>query len=256
MNPASLPPPPRRVRAKLGGSIWFGRIFLLPHTLIGIGAAGYLLFLLLWQLLGTDIPGTITDKKIQYSSKHGKHYQLTYEYKAGGGPQFGTQNVSPALYQSYHPREATNPPVTVHYFAIGPMKHTALRESGSLWSGIGFMALWTGFWNLVVFIFVYQFWIKPSQAKRLYRYGEAATGTVLDKRLSATRSSTRKPTYYVSYEFREPSSGQTLQNEIQVWNPAAWEQAEDGQIITVLYLRDNPRQNTAYEFGGYRVVDA
>ncbi|HEX9047904.1 MAG TPA: hypothetical protein VF988_12845, partial [Verrucomicrobiae bacterium] len=41
-----LPPPPRRVRGGPGGGIWFGRIFMLPHTLIGIGAAGYLLFLL------------------------------------------------------------------------------------------------------------------------------------------------------------------------------------------------------------------
>ena len=33
-----LPPPPRRVHGWLGGGLWFPRIFIMPHMLIGIGA--------------------------------------------------------------------------------------------------------------------------------------------------------------------------------------------------------------------------
>ncbi|HWX20321.1 MAG TPA: hypothetical protein VN578_10515 [Candidatus Binatia bacterium] len=51
-TPTPPPPPPRRVRGNLGGTgqFWFVRIFMLPHTLIGIGAFGYLVFLILWVL--------------------------------------------------------------------------------------------------------------------------------------------------------------------------------------------------------------
>lgn len=249
MNPEFLPRPPRRVRGRLGGGIWFARIFMMPHTLIGIGAAGYLVFLLLWRLLGSDIPGTVVGSKISHSSKHGDSYVLNYQFQAGGQTKSSSDGVSLALYQRYQNRNETNPPVTVHYFSIGPLEHSALHTGSSLWGEIGALTLWASFWNLIISIFLYQYWVKPLRARMLYRNGEATAGTLLRKRVQKGKTST----YYVSYKFNDPFSGKVFESEIQVWNPAEWHLAMEGQPVTVLYSRDNPKRSTVYEFGGYRV---
>jgi hypothetical protein len=246
-----LPPPPRRVQGRLGGSLWFTRLFIMPHMLVGIGAAGYLVFLLLWRLLGADIPATVVDSKVSHSSKHGDSYTLKYRFEAGGETQFDSDTVGWSVYQTYrNPAPGqTNPPVTVHYLGLGPLHHSALREGGSLWAQIGFLTLWAGFWNGVLSIFVYQIWVKPIRARRLYKYGASTAGKLLHKRARTGKSSS----YYVSYHFNDPFSGQAYESEILVWKLEDWQQAVEGQPVTVLFAQTNPKRSTVYEFGGYRI---
>ena len=249
MSPQPLPPPPRRVRGQLGGSLWFTRIFILPHTLIGIGAIIYWLLLILSVLFGRDIPSTVTGTDISHSRKSGDHYSLIYQFPVGDVVKTNSGSVSQGIYQRYKIPNATNPPVTVHYFSLGIWDHAQLRESGSLWSMIGFLTLWAGFWNFVVGIFAYQIWIKPLRARWLYKHGETTSGTVLSKRVRTGKSST----YYVTYRFREPYSGQEFETEMQVWNKTTWITIRDGQTVTVLYAREKPKRSTVYECGGYQV---
>ena len=246
-----LPPPPRQVHGRLGGSLWFGRIFIMPHVLIGIGGAGYLVFLLAWRLLGADYPATVTGAKVWHSSKRGDSYALNYRFEAGGETRLDSAKVSWSVYQTYRNPVAsqTNPPVTVHYLAVGPLHHSALRESGSPWSEISFMILWTVFWNGVMSLFVYQMWVKPIRTRRLYKNGDATTGKLVSKRVRTGKSSS----YYVSYRFNDPYSGQAYESEIQVWKADDWAQAVEGQPVTVLFAHNNPKRSTVYEFGGYRV---
>jgi hypothetical protein len=251
MTPDSLPQPPRRVRGKLGGGLWFIRIFIMPHTLVGIGAAGYLVFLLLWRLFGADIPGTVTGTRVSHSSKHGDSYILNYQFQADGQTKSNSATVSYILYQDYPARSGNNPPVTVHYFSLGPLDHSTLRENGSLWSEIGFLALWAGFWNTVIGAFVYQCWVKPLRTRMLYKHGEAAAGTVLRKRTRTGKSTS----YYVTYSFLDPYSGRSIETEMLVWNAVDWQPITEGQAVTVLFSRNNPKRSTVYECGGYRVVD-
>lgn len=251
ITPESLPQPPRRVHGKLGGSLWFTRIFIMPHMLIGIGALGYLAFLLLWLALGTDIPAVVTGRDISHSSKGGTRYHLKYQFQVDGQTKSVRTSVSYDLYELYQFHNQSNPPVTVHYFAIGPLQHSALRESGSLWSELGFLSLWAGFWNTVMSVFLYQIWIKPLRGRYLYRYGQAASGTVLNKRKRTGKSTT----YYVSYSFQDPYSGREFEREMQVWKADAWHQAAIQQKVTVLYSQNNPKWSTVYEFGGYEVID-
>lgn len=244
-----LPPPPRRVHGRLGGGIWGTRLFIMPHMLIGIGAAGYLIFLLLWRLFGADLPATVMDTKVSHSSKHGDTYYLNYRFESGGETRFDSGAVSWSLYQLYQNKNQTNPPVTVHYLGIGPLHHSALREGQSLWGEIGFLTLWACFWNGILSIFVYQIWVKPLRTRMLFKYGESTPGTLLRKRANTGKSTT----YYVSYRFNDPYSGQPYESEIVVWKTDDWREAREGQPVTVLYSRNNPKRSTVYEFGGYRV---
>jgi hypothetical protein len=245
-----LPPPPRRVHGRLG-KLWFTRFFIMPHMLVGIGAAGYLLFLLVWNFFGTDFPGTVVNSSVSHSSKNGDHYTLKYRFEAGGETKFDSDTVGWSVYQIYQHQTLgqTNPPVTVHYLGLGPLHHSALREGGSLWSQIGSLTLWAGFWNGVLSIFVYQIWIKPLRARQLYKYGNSTSGKLLSRRVRTGKSSS----YYVSYRFNDPLSGQVYESEIQVWNTEDWQQAVEGQAVTVLFAQNNPKRSTVYEFGGYRI---
>jgi hypothetical protein len=249
-----LPPPPRQVHGRLGGSLWFGRIFIMPHALIGIGAAGYLVFLLLWFLLGADYPATVVGAKVWHSSKRGDTYTLDYRFEADGETRLDSAKVNWSVYQTYQnpAPDQTNPPVTVHYFGLGPLHHSALRENGSPWPEIGFLTLWAVFWNGVLSVFVYALWVKPIRTRLLYKNGESTAGQLVSKRVRTGKSSS----YYVSYRFKDPFSNQDYESEILVWKADDWAQAVEGQPVTVLFAKDNPKRSTVYEFGGYRVEGA
>jgi hypothetical protein len=246
-----LPPPPRRVHGRLGGNLWFIRIFIMPHVLIGIGVVGYLIFLLIWRMFGTDFPATVTDAKVSHSSKHGDSYVLYYRFEAGGQTRLDSDTVGWSIYQTYQnqARDQSGPPVTVRYLSLGPLHHSKLLESGSLWAEVGFLVLWAAFWNGVLSIFVYAIWIKPIRARLLYKYGSSTSGKLLHKRVRTGKSTA----YYVGYRFNDPASGHEYESEIQVWKADDWRQAVEGQPVTVLYAQNNPKRSTVYEFGGYRV---
>lgn len=229
------------------GELWFGRIFILPHTIVGIGGAGYLVFLFLWALVGSNIPGVVTGTEITHSSKSGDRYILKYQYQAGAETKSGSGSVSQTIYDRFQSRELTN--VTVRYFSLGPLEHANLHESGYRWRSLGMTLLWVGFWNSILSVFVHELWIKPLRRRQLYRHGAATAGTVLSKRVKTGKSSY----YYVSYTFTDPTTGTSVNAETQVWSKATWDRAEAGQSVTVLYAPDNPKRSTIYEFGGYYV---
>ena len=97
---------------------------------------------------------------------------------------------------------------------------------------------------------LYQLWVKPIRARLLYKYGASTSGKLLHKRVSRGKSST----YYVSYRFNDPFSGQEYESEIQVWKAEDWQQAMEGQPVTVLFTQNNPQTPALFmNSGGYRV---
>jgi hypothetical protein len=247
-----LPPAPRRVRVYPGvsrGEYWFGRIFILPHTIIGICAFGYLLFLLMWLVFGTDIPGVVTGAEAEPYSK-GVHYTVKYTYQLGNETKTGSEGVSQEVYERFHRQEKDKPGVTVHYFALGSHEHRGLREGGSLWGEVWRIALWAGFWNMIMSLALYQLWVKPLRLRWLYKHGEATPGTLVAKREKSGRSTT----YYMTYSFRVDETGELRQVESEAGNVAMWKMIPIGHAVTVLYARDNPKRSTVYELGGYGVL--
>lgn len=117
---------------------------------------------------------------------------------------------------------------------------------------IGFFTIWVVFWNSIMSVFVYMIWIKPVRLRLLYKYGEATFGTLAGKRVHTGKSST----YYVSYTFKHPVTGEMIRGETQVPNFGVWSTARQGQSVTVLYASNKPKRNAIYELSGYRVDDA
>jgi hypothetical protein len=232
------------------GEIWFGRIFILPHTIIGIGALGYLMFLLAWRLFGTDIPGVVTGTETEAYSK-GIHYRVKYSFRVGEETRVASEGVSQEVYERFDRQENDKPTVTVHYFALGSHEHHELREAGSLWGEIWRLAAWAGFWNTIIGLVSYQLWIAPIRLRQLYKYGEATPGTLVAKREKAGCSKT----YYMTYSFRVNETGELLQAESEAENLAMWKMIPIGHPVTVLYARNNPKRSTVYELGGYGVLE-
>ena len=100
-------------------------------------------------------------------------------------------------------------------------------------------------------LFVYAIWVKPIQSRLLYKNGESTAGKLVSKRVRTGKSSS----YYVSYRFNDPSTGQEYESEIQVWKVEDWQQAVESQPVTVLFAKNNPKRSTIYEYGGYRVEE-
>lgn len=251
MSAPTLPSPPRRVRGLLAGGEggWFVRIFTLPHVLIGIGATGFWIFLVLAILFGTDVPGVVTGTKTSYSRKGGTSYLAQYEYEVDGSKMKGSDGVPFADYQQFNREKDSKPSVQIQYFALGPWHHARLRIAGGFWREIGFMTLWVAFWDSIVGFFFYMIWIKPILVRQLYKHGMEAAGVITSKRVRT--HSRGSNSYYISYRFDDPRSGNPINSEIQVYNHKKWNVASVGESVTVLYAPGKPKQSTLYEYGGY-----
>jgi hypothetical protein len=240
------------VRCSVGriAELWLGRIFTLPHTLIGIGALGYWLFLLLWGMFGSDIPAVVTGSDTHKTRKGGTVYMLRYEFAAGGKTKSASSSVNRALYDRIQAEDTARPSLTVRYLSIAGFDHYELREGRSgVWSTFGFLTIWVSFWNSIMGLIVYHIWIQPIRVRFLYKYGDVTGGRLVGKRTRTGKSTT----YYASYEFRHPITGETVRSETQVRNRMDWQGATEGQPVTILYAFNKPKRSTVYEFGGYRV---
>ena len=248
----TLPPTPRRVRGFLsgGGEGWFGRLFTLPHTLIGIGATAHWLFFWCWAWFGADIDAVVTGTEVQESRKGGTTYLVRYQYRSHGESKSGSSAVSPADYNRYKAEE-NKARVTVRHLSFWLFDHTELRDHVRLWNPAGAFTIWILFWDSVVGAAFYLLWIKPLKTRWLYEYGETASGVVVGKRTQSGRG-TR---YFISYVFNPPFTGEQLKGEVEVARAADYDRASINQPVTVLFAPTKPKRSTVYEFGGYALKD-
>jgi hypothetical protein len=229
--------------------MWFGRIFIMPHTLVGIGATGYWLFLWLWAFFGTDLKGHVTNMHTSRTSKGRTVYNVKYSYEMAGQTKTASQGVSRTYYEYLQGLDQESPEITIRHLAIWPYHHDEIRTgTGGLWGQIGFLTLWVGFWDSIMSVFLYQLWIKPLRTRQLYKRGQSTTGTLTRKRAQRGRG-TR---YFLSYTYRI-FDGSLLTSETEIWSSADWDAAKVGQQVTVLYAEAKPKRSTVYEYGGYTV---
>src|SRR4051794_36387760 len=71
-TPTALPPPPRAVRGGDGCGIWFVRIFILPHCLVGIWMPCECALLILAAMFYTTVDGKVTGAEVYHSAKSGR----------------------------------------------------------------------------------------------------------------------------------------------------------------------------------------
>jgi hypothetical protein len=252
LTPGRLSRPPRRVRGSVGvaGMLWFMRIFTLPHVLAGIGVIIYVLFLVLWEVAGTDVPGVVTSAELRKAHGNRTAHCLNYQYVVRDHTRWNSDCVDLDVYQRLQPRDGAGPRVTVRHLSIGPIERAALRDAGTRRGGFGFLVFWAVMWNSMVGMVVHACWIKPLRVRWLYRHGEATSGRLTGKRVRRGRGG---PSYFVSYAFTHPNTGKPVEVETQTWSRSGWNRATEDERVIVLYAPDNPRRSTVYEYGGYWV---
>jgi len=201
----TLPPPPRRVRGILSGADggWFARLFTLPHTLVGVGATSYWIFLWCWAWFGADLPAVITGTEVQQSRKGGTTYLVRYEFRVDREIKDRSSAVSLADYNRYQVQGDSKPRVTVRHLSFWLFENTELKNKVRLWNPPGLFTLWIGFWDTVVGAAFYILWIKPLRIRLLYKYGESLPGSVVGKRTKSGKSTT----CFVAYVFNHPYTG-------------------------------------------------
>lgn len=248
--PTRLPTPvsplvPRSIRRRkaLGGGIWAGRLIILPHTLIGMGLIVFVFVVLGWIMAGTDTRGLVI-KKFEESDEGKAVYKVRYTFDAGDKAREDTTTLERAQWAALtesSPEADARSSVRVRYLRIGPWVYSnALGEGESVWGALGFAVVFAGFWNGIVFLFVYFLWIAPYRGRRLYKWGQAVPGVIVSIRNSRPRK--------VEYEFE--SAGQTCRGRMSV---------SDGNVsvneaVTVLHKPGNPRKSVIYEYGQWECV--
>lgn len=126
---------------------------------------------------------------------------------------------------------ATGPDVTLWLIAL-------------IWNGVAGRAVWFGL-------------IRPIIYRSLVVNGEVCCGIVIEKNIK--RSWRGKPrSLEIRYQF-DPTrmyscrASGPINGSVIVVNNADWDDAYEGQPVTVLFDRRNPRWNICYNFANYEV---
>ena len=260
--PASLPPPPRglRRRARLGWSpvlsLWFLRLFILPHTIVGIGFIGAGLFGFVVWLFGTDVSGHITELKTS-RGKRGETYYVHYAYAVDGIDYPGRLEVSSDIFRGL---EVGQPyPVRV----VGPVPTWMPQPRGPGSSAANVLALpfFALLWNGILSLFLWMAWVAPWRLWSLMRHGLPTTGIIIGA--ETRRGGKGSVTYVVRYRYEASpeeegglilTSPETFERSMTVAR-ADFAQAAVGQLVTVIYHPKKPKRSLIYEFAEYEAVE-
>ena len=254
-TPTQLPPPPRAVHGGLGCAVWGVRLFVLPHMCAGVFLLGRLVASVLLATFGTDVEATVTNAHTAPASKGGTIYYLDYQYRRDGREFFDTETVGATAYATFSAPgtlEGRRPTLRVRHWQLGPWSTHRVDQQSAPWrlvAGDFFIAL---FWNGILSVFVYAFWVRPTRERSLIRHGEVARGTIVSTR---TRQG-RGPNYFATFRFAEPATGFDVQREMEISGLVDFASLRPGYPLTVLFDPRKPRRAIAYELCGYRVTGA
>ncbi len=230
------------------------RLFLMPHTLVGIGLIGAAIFSILVWLFGTDVPGRINSLDISRGKKS-TNFNVHYAYTVEGIDYQGSVSIVEEIYNTLQVGQAY--PVRVIRAAPSWMPHP--RGPGSstgmvfMWP---FMAL---FWNGLMSVFLWIAWVAPWRMRSLLRHGLATAGVIL--RTETHRGGKGGPIYRVYYGYQatpldeghvlaEPDS---FERKMDVTR-ADYNEAAIGRVVTVIYHPKNPKRSVIYDFAEYEAI--
>jgi hypothetical protein len=254
IEPELTVPTPRRVRYRdrgTGCGLWFVRLFILPHTIIGAGALGAALtftamYLAVW-LFGDEHPAGVVKRSEQRGSK-GMHHTIEYEYTVAGRPHAGRVSVNADQYRQI----AEGDRFTVRALAAAPEARawvrlpgqTPLLEVGAAW----LVAL---FWNGVLSVFLWNVYLRPWRMRRLVRWGRPAPGIVRGQTVSTTKGT---KLYHLTFEYAaaDEAGAAAVFTGKMASTQAAAASARAGDVVTVLYDRRKPGRSLIYKYADFR----
>ena len=182
--------PPRRVRMRLGTAVgtWVGRIFILPHTLVGLGMIVLWLRALLWLVAGHNVQGAVShawEETHKVKGGNSTTWYITYTYDDGQGICTEKTDVS-SDYAHRLPgslvgqpgktmiERSESYPLTVRILPLWRFTMVApILSVGSYLGQPGVLLLFAAFWNGIVSVFLYHLWVYPYRQRRLAVWGQA-----------------------------------------------------------------------------------
>jgi Protein of unknown function (DUF3592) len=252
-TPTRLPEPPRTVRGGPGCMIWFVRVFILPHMVGGVVMAVVFVLTVIVALWGTDSTGSVLALSTSHGRKGGTTYNVQYRYCIDWRCFTNSASVGSQLFQSLSGSsnlEGAPAPVKVRVISIGRLHFHVFTEEHSAWDEAGPLLLFVLFWNAILSVFVYVIWVAPLRDRALVRNGQVASGNIVSKRERRGRG----VTYFATFRFTDPASGQEIKREMTLPSRAKYDDARTGKPVTVIYDPRKPKRAVAYELGSYRIV--
>lgn len=248
-----------------GGMSWFVRIFMLPHTLIGIALLVFPFLYIGNIVIGTDVPASVIDKYTHVDDEDGRKFDVEVAYDWDGKKNYKKFSATRSEYESYK----VGDPVAVRFlpaFRDWTINFRAKGESVKLpdLGAILFYGFFAGFWNFVVGIFAFVFYVLPVINSRLLKTGCVSQGVVRSKEEIPGSEST---TYKITCEFtpdktktRKSSKvldlkdfNQKLTSEASV-PKTLFDRVNQGDLVNVIYFPNKPSINTVFEYSGYEMV--
>lgn len=250
---------PRRVRLRdgfrAGCALWFVRLFLLPHTLVGIG----ILCAALWTtgiflavgVFGSSYDGVIVKKDASRAVKGTKGWYVKYTYTVDGREYATEVSVSKERFAEINEGDA----ITVRALESSPESgpwprvpgHWPITELGGKW-------IITLFWNGIMSVFLWNMYVRPWRIRRLVRWGWPTEGIIRDVQMKTGKGST---SYRINYEYAscpvDGSDGQLFSGKMtSTVKDASY--AQTGHLITVLYDPNKPTRSVVYRYSDYRAA--
>ena len=240
-------PAPRPVRRRPGRGrlLTFIHLFILPHTVIGIGALAWALYGVV-LLLGPTVSAQVTQKAITRTSKGGVIHTVYYSFPLGAQREQGQDTVSAETYSQLERRDR----VPVRVPIIGPPLDHFVMEGD--WSAVGEVSqrwFFTLIWDGVMAAFWWLLLIRPLINRNLVATGRPATATVTQREMQRGKTTN----YYLRYEFTT-HCGEPIRSRMSV-DRDGYFRAREGEAATVLYSETRPRFNVLYPYGEYEVVE-
>jgi hypothetical protein len=250
--PELLVPPPRAVaRVKSGCAVVALRLFILPHTLVGIGALLFAVGEPLLILFSASVPGVVQELTTHQGSKGSESYRVKIEYfpdaRRNGAGLLLDEGLTAGEYRAMHRGQS----VSVRTVGLGRLRYATLARSVSgyirqRWP----MWIFTAFWNGVISIALYVAWVAPIRGRHLVRDGRPVIGKITGK---STRRG-KSITYTVMYEFVTADVRPLRQDGEMSVSGKDYDSASEGRGVTVLYNSNRPSRNVIYEFSDFKAA--
>jgi hypothetical protein len=239
-----------RAREKSQRNLLLPRIFILPHSLIGLCC---LLFAMpgsvIWAIAGDDYTASVTRIWIENGRKRSITYRAAFTYTLPTGPRQTSDTIDS---DQYHRLDTTPPEqrtLRVRAIKVGPIFFDKpIDNSSGAWTYVVSVWFFSLFWCGITGIFVHFLYIQPYRQRLLYRSGEITAGTIVSKYTRRAKSTT----YYLRYAFTLPD-GRHFE-KVMPTRQNLWQSAEVNQPVTVLYSPSNPKRSIVYDYGPYECI--
>ena len=245
----SLGPPPRQLKRRSAGSLLEGgclRLFILPHILVGIGVFLLVVSKLAMGIVGSRADASIIGRTATPSSKGGTSYHVQFTFIANRERYEGKSQMNQSAFNEL-PEQGRLPIV---YLSFAPRYFAEYVPPGKTFPSNTWMLLaFALFWNAIVSLFAYPFYIAPWREKRLIKYGSEAGGKVLAKRL--TRGSKGGTRCNIDYTYEV--LGTKYKGKTQV-SQRLYDATPEGAPLSVVYDPVRPKRSGAVELSEWEVV--